>query len=63
MNLKPGGKYGLDWDQGGYKLSFNFHLGGLKVVPAFYVEYYHGYAETLINYNEKVDEVRAGLMF
>lgn len=63
LNLKPGGKYGLDWDQGGYKLSFNFHLGGLKVVPAFYVEYYHGYAETLINYNEKVDEVRAGLMF
>ena len=63
MNINPGGKYSLDWDQGGYKLSFNFHLGGLKVVPAFYVEYYHGYAETLINYNEKVDEVRAGLMF
>jgi phospholipase A1 len=63
LTLKPGGKYGMDWGNGGYKASFNFHLGGLKVVPAFYIEYYHGYAETLINYNEKVDEVRAGLMF
>lgn len=63
FNIRPGGKWGTEMDQGGYKISFNFHLGGLKVVPAFYVEYYHGYAETLINYNEKVDEFRGGLMF
>lgn len=63
INVNPGGKWGTEWDKGGYQLSFNFHLGGLKVVPAFYIQYYHGYAETLVNYNESVDEVRAGFMF
>lgn len=63
FNFNPGGKYGTEWNKGGYQLSFDFHLGGLKVVPAFYLQYYHGYAETLLNYNEKVDEFRGGLMF
>ncbi|QDK38022.1 phospholipase A [Bdellovibrio sp. NC01] len=63
MNINPGGKWGTDFAKGGYQLSFDFHLGGLKVVPAFYLQYYYGYAETLLNYNERVNEFRAGLMF
>ncbi|WP_413560620.1 phospholipase A [Bdellovibrio sp. HCB209] len=63
VNVNPGGKWGTEFDKGGYQLSFNFHLGGLKVVPAFYLQYYHGYAETLVNYDQSVDEVRAGFMF
>lgn len=63
INLNPGGKWGTEFNKGGYQLSMNFHVGGIKVVPAFYVQYYHGYAETLVNYDQSVDEFRAGLMF
>ncbi|HEX7676292.1 MAG TPA: phospholipase A [Bdellovibrio sp.] len=63
LNANPGGKYGTEWDKGGYQLSFDFHLGGVKVVPAFYLQYYHGFAETLLNYNERVNEFRVGLKF
>ncbi|QDK44882.1 hypothetical protein DOM22_06755 [Bdellovibrio sp. ZAP7] len=63
ININPGGKWSTEFDKGGYQLSLNFHVGGLKVVPAFYVQYYHGYAETLVNYDQSVDEFRAGLMF
>lgn len=63
FNFNPGGKYGTELNKGGYQLSFDFHLGGVKVVPAFYLQYYQGYAETLLNYNEKVSEFRAGFMF
>jgi|GEM_PF-1431913 Outer membrane phospholipase A len=63
LTATPGGKYSHEWDKGGYQLSFDFHLGGVKVVPAFYLQYYHGYSETLLNYNEKVDQFRGGVMF
>jgi len=63
FSLNPGGKYGTEWEKGGYQISFDFHLGGIKVVPAFYLQYYHGYSETLLNYNEKVDQFRGGFMF
>jgi outer membrane phospholipase A len=63
VTLKPGGKYANDWDKGGYEMGLKFHLGGIKIVPAFYLQYYHGYAETLVNYNEKVDEFRGGIVF
>lgn len=63
LDFKPGGRYGQNWHMGGYQVGFSFRLGGLKVVPAFYLQYYHGYAETLINYNEKVDQYRAGFIF
>lgn len=63
LSLRPGGKWSTEWEKGGYELGLNFHLGGLKVIPAFYIQYFHGYAETLINYSQKVDEVRFGLMF
>lgn len=59
----PGGKYGHDWDKSGYQFGLNFHIGGIKVIPAFYIQYYTGYAETLINYNQRVDEARVGISF
>ncbi|MGZ3722938.1 MAG: phospholipase A [Bdellovibrionales bacterium] len=59
----PGGKFANGWDHGGYQLSWSFRLGGLKIVPAFYLQYYRGFAETLINYNERVDVFRGGVIF
>lgn len=63
LQLRPGGHFGERWDRGGYQLSYAFRLGGLQVVPAFYLQYYMGYAETLLNYNQNVHTVRAGLIF
>jgi outer membrane phospholipase A len=63
LNINPGGKWGTDWEKGGYQISLDFHLGGVKVVPAFYLQYYRGYSETLINYNQQVDSFRGGVMF
>lgn len=59
----PGGKFSHRWDRGGYQLSWSFRLGGFDIVPAFYMQYYRGYAETLLNYNRREDVFRGGLIF
>ena len=59
----PGGKYGEDWGRGGYELGYSFRLGGIKVVPSFYLQYYSGYGETLLTYDKKEDRLRFGLLF
>ncbi len=63
VRFHPGGKYAQEWDKGGYEVGWNFRLGKLKVVPSFYIQYYSGYAESLLNYNEYVHEWRAGFRF
>jgi phospholipase A1/A2 len=59
----PGGKYADDWDQGGFEVGLSFRWGGLDIIPAFYIQYFNGYAESLVNYNERVNEFRAGFIF
>jgi outer membrane phospholipase A len=63
FQASPGGKFADRWDRGGYQLSWSFRFGGLQLVPAFYLQYYRGYAETLLNYNDKVSEFRGGVIF
>jgi phospholipase A1 len=63
MRAAPGGKFAQDWDRGGYQLDWSFRLGGVRLVPAFYLQYYRGYAETLLNYSERVNVFRAGVIF
>jgi phospholipase A1 len=63
LQASPGGKFAQDWNHGGYQLSWSFRFGGLQLVPAFYLQYYRGFAETLLNYNERVNEFRAGVIF
>ena len=63
LQAVPGGKFANHWEKGGYQLSFSFRLGGVKMVPAFYMQYYNGFAETLLNYNQRVNDFRAGLVF
>jgi phospholipase A1 len=60
--ITPGGKYADDWGRGGYQFSWSFRLGGLELMPAFYLQYYVGYAETLLNYDQRVNEFRAGFI-
>jgi len=63
LAMKPGGEYAHRWDRGGYEAGLSFRLGGLKIIPAFYLQYYHGYAESLLTYNKRVDQFRVGLLF
>lgn len=59
----PGGEYANHWDRGGYQASLSFRFGGINIVPAFYLQYYSGYAETLLNYDKDVQQFRAGVIF
>jgi phospholipase A1 len=62
VQITPGGKYAEHWSRGGYQFSYSFRLGGLEVMPAFYIQYYVGYAETLLNYDQRVNQVRFGFI-
>ncbi len=63
LTAAPGGKFANKWDKGGYLVSWSFRLGGINLVPAFYLQYYGGYAESLLNYNKNVREFRGGIIF
>lgn len=59
----PGGDWAQHWDKGGIELSTSFRFGGWSIIPAFYMQYFRGHAESLINYDQKVEEFRAGFIF
>lgn len=63
LQASPGGKFANRWDHGGYQLSWSFRLGRMKLIPAFYLQYYRGYAENLLNYNKNIDRFRVGVVF
>lgn len=63
IQASPGGKLADRWSRGGYQFSWSFRPGRLKLVPAIYFQYYQGFAETLLNYDEKVSEFRGGVIF
>lgn len=63
FNAAPGGKFATRWDQGGYQISWSFRVGAIDLIPSFYLQYYYGYAETLLNYDEDVREFRGGVIF
>lgn len=63
LTASPGGKFATDLKHGGYQLSWSFRFGKFQLVPAFYMQYYYGYAETLLNYDENVSEFRAGFVY
>lgn len=63
LSLHPGGKFSEDFKKGGYQIGYSFRLGKLNLVPAFYIQYYEGYAETLLTFDERVSTLRAGFIF
>lgn len=63
LSMHPGGKWADHWENGGYELSYSFRLGGVKLVPSFYLQYFRGYGETLLTYNTNEEQFRAGLLF
>lgn len=56
------GKSIVNFGKGGRELGLIYRLGSENFNPAFYLQYYSGYAETLLHYNAKISQVRAGLL-
>lgn len=56
------GKSVVNVGKGGRELGLIYRLGSENFNPAFYLQYYSGYAETLLHYNQKISQVRVGLL-
>jgi phospholipase A1 len=63
LSVRPGGHFSTDFAKGGYQLAVNYNIKSLKANPSLYLQFYYGYGETLLNYDEKVKAVRVGFMF
>ena len=57
-----GGKWGDDLSKGGHEIGFTFRIMGLEITPAFYLQYFNGYSESLRYYNERESIVRFGIL-
>ncbi len=56
------GKNGVPFDRGSIQLGAKYKVpGGLN--PYLYAEYFKGYAETILDYNKRSEELRAGIAF
>lgn len=56
------GKKVFNIEKGGRELGLIYRLGSENFNPAFYLQYYSGYAESLLHYNQKVSQARLGLL-
>jgi phospholipase A1 len=56
------GKKVFNIEKGGRELGLIYRLGSDNFNPAFYMQYYSGYAESLLHYNQKVSQARLGLL-
>jgi outer membrane phospholipase A len=64
FHLFPGGRYAQNWaSAGGQEIGLSFRLGGWHLVPSVFVQYFHGYAESLLDYNKSESIARVGLIF
>lgn len=55
------GEEGYDLDRGGVMAGLIYNFGSKNFNPSLYVQYYRGYAENLLEYDQKSEEYRAGL--
>lgn len=58
-----GGPWGTDFSKGGQEIGVSFRILGFEITPAFYLQYYHGYNESLRFFNQKENVFRFGLLF
>ncbi len=63
FRIFPGGSYGQYWDQGGQEIGLSFRPSGIKIIPAFFVQYYGGFAESLLFYKRQESLTRFGVIF
>lgn len=56
------GKNVINIGSGGRELGLLYNLGSENFNPTFYIQYYSGYAESLLHYDQKVSVARGGLL-
>lgn len=56
------GKKVVNISRGGRELGLLYHFGSENFNPSIYFQYYSGYAENLLHYNQKQSNARLGLM-
>ncbi len=49
-------------EHGFYNVGFRFRFLNSKLLPAFLIDYYSGFSETLLDYNKESRQVRFGIM-
>lgn len=59
----PGGKYSQRWGKGGQELGIKFRLGWGMFYPSVFFQFYHGYNESLLDYNKDHYSYRLGIAF
>jgi outer membrane phospholipase A len=63
LSFFSGGKYSQHISKGGQELGFKFRLGWGKFYPFVFFQAYHGYNESLLDYNKEYWAYRLGLAF
>jgi len=59
----PGGKYSQHWGKGGQELGIKFRVGWGMFYPSIFFQFYHGYNESLLDYNKDHYSYRLGIAF
>jgi len=63
LRLYPGGSSCINPFLGGQELTYRAKLAGRKFLPLFVAQIFHGFAESLLDYNTSHWGVRAGIGF
>ncbi len=57
-----GGEWGQKFDRTSHEVGLSFRIFGSRLTPAFYVQYFNGYSESLLNYNKREENFRVGFI-
>jgi phospholipase A1 len=63
FDVFPGGIYSQRWNKGGQELGIKFRVGGGQFYPSIFLQFYHGYNESLLDYNIEHTSYRVGIAF
>ncbi len=62
LKIVPGGAWAEEVRYGNQEIGFSFRLGGIDLNPSIFIQYFHGYSETMLNYTHEEQHVRVGIL-
>lgn len=62
FKISPGGRWLEELKYGSQEVGFSFRLNGLRLAPAIFIQYFHGFAESMISYKEEEQNLRIGIL-
>lgn len=57
-----GGEWGQDLRRTSHEVGLSFRFFGSELTPAFYIQYFNGYSESLLHYNRREENLRIGFL-